>query len=133
MAVEESKVLLVAAEWRTRALLLAELEEEGYDVVALPGIRWALAALAGERLTPALVVLDVTGDPEARPGRVRHLLRMVGNAPVVLLVGAYDAPTFIPLRDQVAAWLVRPLRLARVVEAVRRLYPPAANGASSAE
>ncbi|HEY76770.1 MAG TPA: hypothetical protein G4O00_11430 [Thermoflexia bacterium] len=117
------KILLIAAEWRTRALLLAELEEAGYDVVALPGVRWALVALAGGRLTPALVVLDVTGDAEARPDQVHRLLRMLGDTPVVLLVGAYDARTFASLRDQVAAWISRPLYLARVVDAVRHLYP----------
>ncbi|HHS98242.1 MAG TPA: hypothetical protein ENK08_10185 [Chloroflexi bacterium] len=118
------KVLLVAADWRTRALLLAELKEAGYDVMALPGIRWALAALAGGRVVPVLAVLDVTGDADASPARVRQLLRLLGDAPLVLLVGTYDVQVFAPLRGRVAAWLSRPLRLARVVEAVRWLYPP---------
>lgn len=121
---DEGKLLLIAADRRTRALLLAELEEAGYDVVALPGVRWALVALAGGRLTPALVVLDVTGDAEARSDQVHRLLEMLGDTPLVLLVGAYEVVTFAPLRDRVAAWLSRPLRLAHIVDTVRRLHPP---------
>jgi len=117
-------VLLVATQRRARSLLLAELREAGYDVMALPGIRLALSALAAGWVQPAAVVLDVVDDPEAHPSQVRQILGLLPDVPVVLLVGAYEARDFAPLRDQVAAWLTRPLRVASVVEAVRRVRPP---------
>ncbi len=117
------EVLLIAAQWHTRALLLAELREAGYEVVALPGLRLALPALAAGRVRPVLVVLDTADDPEAHPQRVQQLLRLLEDVPVVLLVGAYGASAFAPLQGRVAAWLTRPLRVASVVAAVQRLCP----------
>lgn len=118
------EILLSAAQWQARALLLATLKEAGYEVVALPGLRFALPALAAGRVRPALVVLDVSGDPEAHPQRVRQLLRLLEAVPVILLLGVYEATAFAPLREQVAAWLTRPLRVASILAAVQRLYPP---------
>lgn len=117
------ELLLISAERRTRALLLAQLNEAGYEVVALPGLEMALAALAAGRVRPALVVLDVASDPQAHPQRVKQMLRLLGSVPVVLLVGAYEAASFASLREHVAGWLTRPLRIASVVAAVQRLYP----------
>ncbi|HEC35254.1 MAG TPA: hypothetical protein ENI39_01825 [Anaerolineae bacterium] len=118
------EVLLIATEWRARALLLAELREAGYEVVALPGMRAAFPPLVAGQVRPALAVLDLVGDPEARPRRVRQMLRFLEGVPVVLLVGAYGVPSFTPLREEVDAWLTRPLRVGSVVAAVQRLYPP---------
>lgn len=124
-------VLLVAAEWRARALILAELREAGYDVLALPGLRLALSALAAGWARPSVVVLDVVGDPEAQPSRVRQMVRLLRGVPLILLVGAYEARSFAPLREEVDAWLTRPLRVASVVAAVTRLAPAdAARGSS---
>ena len=124
MSEHGGRVLLIAADWRVRTLVLAELKEAGYEVVALPGVRWALSALSAGRVQPELAVVDVTRDPDACLEPVRHLLRLLGDVPVVLLLGAYDARDLAPLRDRVAAWLPRPLRVARVVEAVRHLLLP---------
>ncbi len=116
------EVLLVAADGRTRALLLAELQESGYNVVALPSLEVALAALATGRVNPALVVLDVQGDPRADRRGIGQLLNFLEeDVPLVLVVGAYDARTLAPLRVRVAAWLSRPLRVGDIVTAVRRI------------
>ncbi len=120
MAPEE--ILLVAADGRTRALLLAELQEAGYNVVALPSLEVALGALATGRVDPALVVLDVQGDPRADRRGIGQLLNFLEeDVPLVLVVGAYDAGALAPLRARVAAWLSRPLRVGDVVAAVRRI------------
>lgn len=118
---EAQQVLLVAAEWRARALLLAELQEAGYEVVALPGLRLVVSALATHRAQPLAAALDVTGDPHASPEGVEQVLELLGDTPVVLLVGAYQAATYAPLEPRVARWLVRPVRVERIVEAVREL------------
>lgn len=116
------ELLLVAADGRTRALLLAELQEAGYDVVALPSLEVALAALATGRVDPALVVLDVQGDPRADRRGIGQLLNFLEeDIPLVLVVGAYDVQALAPLRPRAAVWLSRPLRVGDVVAAVRRI------------
>lgn len=113
-------LLLVAADGHARALLLAELQEAGYNVVALPSLEVALAALATGRVDPALVVLDTQGDPRADARGIGQLLNFLEeDVPLVLVVGAYDARALAPLRPRVAAWLSRPLRVGDVVAAVR--------------
>ncbi|MGB9776804.1 MAG: hypothetical protein ACPLYD_10545 [Anaerolineae bacterium] len=118
---EPEELLLVAADGHARALLLAELQEAGYSVVALPSLEVALAALATGRVRPALVVLDTQGDPRADPRGIGQLLNFLEeDVPLVLVVGAYDARALAPLRARAAAWLSRPLRVEDVVTAVRQ-------------
>ncbi len=118
----EPELLLIAADGHTRALLLAELQETGYNVVALPSLEVALAALATGRVRPALVVLDTQGDPRADPRGVGQLLNFLEeDVPLVLVVGAYDARALAPLRGRVAAWLPRPLRIADILTTIQRL------------
>ncbi len=96
---EPEELLLVAADGHARALLLAELQEAGYNVVALPSLEVALAALATGRVRPALVVLDTQGDPSADPRGIGQLLNFLEeDVPLVLVVGAYDARALAPLR-----------------------------------
>lgn len=114
-------VLLIAGRWRERALLRAELLEGGYRVTALPTLPLTLRAVESEWLHPALVVLDITADTRARPDLVRELARQLRGAPIVLLVGACDVDSFASVREEVAIWLRRPLRVGSVVAAVERL------------
>lgn len=116
------EILLISGDWRTRAFLLAELQEAGYEVVALPSVDVALSALASGRLTPGLVLLD-TQPAVTRTQAEQVLYLLEEGVPVVLVVGAYEARTFAPLREKVAAFLTRPLRIEDVVGQVRRLYP----------
>lgn len=112
-------VLLIAADWQSRALLLAELQEAGYSVTAAPGLRHAYRALMGRRVRPEVIVLDVSGDEEATPGYVEQLLELAPGSPMILLAGALDLAAWQPLRDRVAGFLRRPLRVGDVVEAVQ--------------
>ncbi len=118
----EPELLLIAADGHTRALLLAELQEAGYNAVALPSLEVALAALATGRVHPALVLLDTQGDPRADLRGVGQLLNFLEeDVPLMLIVGAYDAHTLAPLRARVAAWLPRPLRIADILTTIQRL------------
>ena len=118
----EPELLLIAADGHTRTLLLAELQEAGYDVVALPSLEVALAAIATGRVHPALVLLDTQSDPRADPRGVGQLLNFLEeDVPLVLMVGAYDAHALAPLRARVAAWLPRPLRIEYILTTIRRL------------
>jgi DNA-binding NtrC family response regulator len=114
-------VLLVAADWQSRALLLAELQEAGYSVTAAPALRHAYRALLGRRVRPKVILLDVIGDADATPAYVEQLGDLAPGASLLLLVGAYDLAVWQPLQDRVAGFLRRPLKVGDVVEAVRRI------------
>lgn len=117
-------MLLVATDWQSRALTLAELQEAGYEVTALPGLRYALAALAHHRLAPALILLDVHADDEATPERVEELLALAPGVPLVLVVGAFGQEAWEPLRDRLAGLLHRPVTVGALVEAVTSALAP---------
>jgi DNA-binding NtrC family response regulator len=112
-------ILLAAADWQSRALLLAELQEAGWGVVALPGLRHALRAMIGERVRPRVILLDVHGDRDATPGYAEQIAGLVPGIPLLLMVGVYDMPDWQPLRERGVEMLARPLSVAEVVEAVR--------------
>lgn len=114
-------LLLIVADLRTRRLLLAELQEAGYEVMAVPGLKYGLKAVLRGLVDPPAVVLDVHGDDFCTPERVRELLTLLPGVPAVLVVGAYERTAYEPLREQVAAFLVRPITVGAVVRTVRRL------------
>jgi hypothetical protein len=121
MTNDACEVLLVSAEWQSRALLLAELQEGGYGVTALPGMSLALRALATGRVRPDVVLIEATPDLHVRPINVEQMLGLLEGVPVILVVGAYDAADFEPLRERVAALLRRPIRVGSIVAEVRNL------------
>jgi DNA-binding NtrC family response regulator len=127
-------VLLIAADWQSRALALAELQEAGYDVTALPGLRHALAALAAparRAAWPALIILDVRAGEDAAPGRVEDLVALAAGVPLILVVGAFDRAAWEPLRARVAALLVRPVTVGALVDTVRRVLAADQAGATA--
>ena len=113
-------VLLIAADWQSRTLVLAELREAGYSVIAAPALRYAYRALLARRVHPKVIVLDVSGDEEATPGYVEPLLELAPGSPMILLAGGPDLATWQPLRDHAVEVLRRPLTVGEAVEAVRR-------------
>jgi hypothetical protein len=90
----DERPLLIAADWQSRALLLAELEERGIEVRTEAGIYWATRVLMEERLAPPLVLLDTSGDPDATPHKVEQLLKILADDKVyptlVFLVSVYQ-------------------------------------------
>jgi DNA-binding NtrC family response regulator len=113
-------VLLIAADWQSRTLLLAELREAGYSVIVAPALRYAYRALLGQRVHPKVIVLDVSGDEEATPGYVEPLLALAPGSLMILLAGAPYLAAWQPLRDHAVEVLRRPLTVGEAVEAVRR-------------
>ena len=113
------EILLIAAGWRLRALVRAQLLEEGFEVRALPALEVALAYLSrgGER--PALILLDTLGvafDAQA----MSDLRQLSGQAPLILCAGACS-----PVEAWQEGWatarvLRRPFRVGDLVEEVRR-------------
>ena len=112
-------VLLVAADWQSRALLLAQLQESGYSVTTAPALRHAYRALIGQRVHPRLILLDTTGDEDATLPYVEQLGELAPGIPTVLLIEAHRLQEWQPLQDRVAQILHRPVSVGDVVEAVR--------------
>ena len=112
-------VLLIAADWHSRALLLAELQEAGYDVMAVPGLRYGLRGVLRGQVSPRLVLVDVWRDDFATPERLADLIRALPGVPVILLTGVFEREAYRPLEEHLAALLVRPLRIGEVVALVR--------------
>lgn len=105
-------MLLVLPDTRLRAFVLAHLQEEGYQVVAVPDFRAARRLLA-RGLRPRVVVADLAAasDPELQG------LAQSGVA-VLAVSGQLD-------RDRAARlglpYVVRPFTVGQLVERVRSL------------
>lgn len=118
----DTRPWLIAADWQSRALLLAELEARGVEMRAEPGLRWALRALLRERLAPPLILIDSSGDPEATPRKVERLLAVLtedGVSPVLIfLVSAFERGAWEQAFRERATILVRPRTIGEVAEIV---------------
>ena len=118
------RLLLLSADWQTRATVLVTLKELGYEVMALPRFKWGLKALLQGRVEPPLVLVDSKDDPDISPEQVRYLRELLPDIPIILLTTAFHRPAYEAVRDQVDAFLVRPVTVGMVVEAVQKLLPP---------
>ncbi len=116
-------ILLVAAPWKERAYLLAELQERGYEVRAVPGIHHAIGYLIRRpHVKPALVLLDVTDDPDLSPRTLRDLLALSAPSPWIVLTSATRAlPDPSLLKEARVHVLRRPVAVGDVVARVEAL------------
>jgi DNA-binding NtrC family response regulator len=116
-------ILLTAADWQSRALILAELQELGYEVMAVPGVDYAVNAILKGLDDPPLLLIDVHHDPSATPEKVRGLISLLPGRPVILLAGVFDSERWQPLSEEVARYFRRPVRIGDVIAAVQDLLP----------
>ncbi len=114
-------ILLSAADWQSRTLILAELQELGYEVMAVPGVDYAIAAVLKGLNDPPLLLIDVYQDPNATPEKVRGLISLLPGRPVILLTGVFDGGRWQPLRAAVTRTFQRPIRIGDVIAAVQEL------------
>jgi hypothetical protein len=107
-------VVLLAAEWQPRALLRAQLIEEGFDVLATD--TWtAMRRCLRPGSKPALVIVDLQGLPE--PDRVLNDLKVLMKPDRVLVLTALG--TVAPNQIHALGFRVvgRPIPIASVVAA----------------
>ncbi|HXF63918.1 MAG TPA: hypothetical protein VNK95_20000 [Caldilineaceae bacterium] len=123
------RLLLTSADWQTRALTLVSLKELGYEVLALPGLRYGLRAILQDRVDPPLLLVDTKDDDAATPEQIARLHELLPDAPLVVLTEAWYRASYEPLRPNLAALLVRPVMVQEIVETVQRLLPPSATSA----
>ena len=110
-------IILLATEWQPRALLRAQLIEEGLEVLATDS--WAMMRRwLRPGAKPSLAIVDLQGLPE--PERVLNDLRMLMRPSRVLVltsIGTVTPHTIEALGFKVAR---RPIRIGRVVATVTR-------------
>jgi hypothetical protein len=107
-------IVLLASEWQPRAMLRAQLIEEGFDVVATD--RWSeLRRLLRPASRPRLVIVDLHGLPD--PDRVLNDLAIIMKPRHVLVVTA--AGTVRPDQIQARGFLAvsRPVPIGSIVAA----------------
>jgi CheY-like chemotaxis protein len=116
-------LLLVAEDWQSRALVLAELQEAGYEVNAQAGLPQALNHLGRHPEHPRLILLDLHGDAFATPETVAALLHLVPGAKLVLIVGVYAEPVWDRFATRGNVVLRRPVSVGEIVDQVKRILP----------
>lgn len=113
------EILLIAAEWQLRALVRAQLLEEGYEVMALPSIEIGLAYLVRSNQMPRLAIVDVQRlKPEAQ--QISDLWQLTGQAPLILCGKASWRGEPVPQDLPPARVMLRPFCVGDLVEQVRR-------------
>jgi DNA-binding NarL/FixJ family response regulator len=123
-------VLAISANWQTRALIAAQVgETTGRDVVSVPGVNEALALVRITGSDPALTVVDA--GQRMPPEDVERLMTALPDTPLVLSVSALRRAAFDPLRTRCAAYLVRPVSIGRIAQAVAQVLGASTSGAPS--
>lgn len=115
-------VVLLAPQWPTRALLRAQLAEEGYEVVATDAWPIPRRYFRPPR-TPRLVVVDLHGLPD--PRRVLDDLRALTAPDAVLVITALGSLPVDDVRQRGFHAMARPASVGDVVARVHTLLGPA--------
>ncbi|MEM4407334.1 MAG: hypothetical protein QXI19_01175 [Candidatus Caldarchaeum sp.] len=117
---KRGKVIVVARELRERALLRAQLIEEGLDTIAVPGMEEAGEWLSDASITPILLIYDCKGQARLRED-LGELALFKGACPVLILASPSDGS----LREAEGMGfrnvLARPVSIGNVVERARHL------------
>jgi len=111
-------VLLAGKDWKSRALLRAQLQEEGLEVIALEGAREALNSLTGLANLPKLLVADLTGSSHPT-AEVDLLARWTSILPIWLILSR--TVTLGRAIDELGFERViyRPVDMARLVQEIK--------------
>jgi DNA-binding response OmpR family regulator len=111
-------ILLIGPEWPTRALLRAQLIEDGYEVAALDDLPVPLEYLDPDR-RPRLVIVDLQG--LTGPDKALEDLRIVFGADLVLVIAALGSVRAEDLRAAGFHTIARPTSVGDVVGRVKQL------------
>jgi DNA-binding response OmpR family regulator len=114
-------ILVIAADWQFRALVRAQLLEEGYEVQAFPDLEVALFHLERSEARPQLAIVD-SQDLRIEPDAVSRVWQlMVDEGPLLLCAGLLDRGILDRAGMPPARLLVRPFSVGDVVAEVRRM------------
>jgi len=119
-------VLIVSRDWQSRALLRAQLLEEGCLVEAYESLRDAATVLGRRSFKPGLLVADVSED-----GHQDEIDRLAGAVKLVpvWVIAAHSTVNEADLRDRgFERVFFRPVDMGELVGAIKqRLAPSAAH------
>jgi len=113
-------ILLIAVDWQFRALVRAQLLEEGHEVRAFPELKLALFHLERGGPQPQLAIVDTSG-LKIEPDDVYGLWQSTAQAPLLLCVDLFGRELLDQAGMPPARLLVRPFRVGDVVSEVRRM------------
>ena len=111
-------VLLIGKDWSTRALLRAELLEEGVDVVAVEDTVEAVMAVEEAGGLPSLILADLSSsdDPEADADSLAPFARQVP----IWVIAARTVTLLKGLKDRgFEVVLLKPLDAGELVEQIK--------------
>ena len=111
-------ILLLGTQWPERALLRAQLIEEGYEVVAVD--RWPIPRLSRKReMTPRLLIIDLHELPN--PGKTLEEVRLLFSPDRVMVVTASGTLTSAELQQLGFHTIARPATVGEIVAEATRL------------
>lgn len=114
---EKKMVFLIGKDWQARALLRAQLLEEGVEVEAYETARAAIDGL-GEAL-PALVVADLSGAPDPT-SEIDQLAQWANQMPIWIVAGRSLITEKNLKGRRFELILFRPVDLGELVEQIKR-------------
>ena len=118
-----TQICIVGRDWKFRALVRAELREQGYEALGLETLDEVGKAIAGGQVSPAAIVFDLS-ETDNRDRDLATLRSLALSVPVILIASHSNLPDSSALPEGLAA-LFRPLTIAEVVSHVRaRLGKP---------
>lgn len=120
---KEHPILLIATDWRERAFILATLEEQGYDVRALPGIVIAIGFLIRRpHVHPSLIILDTNEDPDINERTLADLQVLGGDAPWIVITPVTRRVVGESFLSEMGATRIsRPVRVGDLITLVKQL------------
>jgi DNA-binding response OmpR family regulator len=120
-------VAVISKDWQFRALVRAQLLEEGFEAIGLESVGDAIELLTWNRMRADIVLLD-PDEQNLDQATISELRQLTGDAPIVAVlrrtVSEEDAVSVI----QPARLLYRPFTVRRVVEVVKELAKPLQRG-----
>lgn len=125
------EILLIAADWQLRALVRAQLLEEGYSVRATTSLVPALGHLVHSGQKPAVTIVDVQG-LAVQASSLLHLWQRTGQAPLILCGGAWDRESLAQEGLPPAHVLLRPFSIGELVAQAQRVLACPGNNVSAA-
>jgi len=115
-------VLIVSPDWRSRALLRAQLLEEGCVVGAYESLRDAATVLGSRSLEPGLLVADISED--GHQDEIDRLADTAGRLPVWVIAGHSTVNEAELRRRGFERVFFRPVDVGKLVEAIKQRLAP---------
>ncbi len=114
-----SKILLAGKGWQARALLRAQLLEEGLDVEAHESVDSALRAIEGSGTLPSLLLADLTASDDPL-GEVELLTCWAARVPTWVIASRHLAESASLKNRGFELVLIRPIDVGELVKKIKQ-------------